>query len=120
MGFRENPENINRKGRPKKGTTLTDILEKQLEKNKKIGSSEKKTREWVINALLELALSNTITCPHCQKAFKFGGDLGALKYIFDRTDGKPVEHLISENEVSYYTVPPKKKPIEKKTKSKKK
>ncbi len=32
MGFKENPENINKNGRPKKGQSLTDLLNKKLDK----------------------------------------------------------------------------------------
>ena len=119
MGFRENPENINRKGRPKKGTTLTDILEKHLSKRKKIGEYTKENKEWVIKALIELAIEHKVICPYCQKTFIHGGDLAALKYIFDRTDGKPTESIIAEHEVDYYIVPPK-TPADSKRQSKKK
>ena len=109
MGFRENPENINRNGRPKKGNTLTDILSKQLELKKKDGKTQKTQKELIVKALIELALSNTVMCPYCQKHFPYGGDLGALKYIFDRKDGRPVEHIEAQGDINYYCIPPKSK-----------
>lgn len=55
---------LNPKGRPPKGEALTDILR------------EKVDREVVADKLIALALD---------------GDLAALKYIYDRIDGKPTE-----------------------------
>lgn len=81
-GFAAHPELINRKGRPRKKKSLTEILERmggrrdQEDENdpgKKISRKEKLAR-----ALWSLALS---------------GDLAAQRYIFDRIDGKPTEHL---------------------------
>ena len=51
-------------GRPKRGTTLTDILNAKLDK------------EELADLLIDKAR---------------GGDVVALKYIYDRIDGKPVE-----------------------------
>jgi hypothetical protein len=59
-------------GRPKKGTCLTDILEKKLTQ-KKDGI---KQRELIADKLIELAIA---------------GDIPAIKYLFDRIDGKPRE-----------------------------
>lgn len=52
-------------GRPKKGMALTDIL------------AEKVDKEAIAERLIELAMER--------------GDITALKYIYDRIDGKPVE-----------------------------
>ena len=56
----------NPNGRPKKGHTLTDALEKHIDKE----MLAKKLRELVSK-----------------------GDLGAIKYCYDRIDGKPRETL---------------------------
>jgi len=109
MGFKENPENINKNGRPKKGHTLTDILEKELSVKKSDGKIKKPQKELVVKSLLQLAIDKYIECPSCKKRFRYGGDLGALKYIFDRIDGKPIEHIKEEAEIGYYCIPPKKK-----------
>ena len=67
----------NPKGRPKKGETMTDLLRKKLDIPKT--SREKLTRkEKIIEKLLILAEA---------------GDLSALKYVFDRIDGKPMTSI---------------------------
>ena len=72
--FRDNPEYINRKGRPKKGKSVTDILLKYgkkriIERNgKKVSSID-----ILVEEMWSLALS---------------GDINAMKYIIDRIDGK--------------------------------
>jgi hypothetical protein len=78
-------------GRPRKGKTLTDILEKELRRKQvKVRDSDGDIlitgKEAAARKLLQLALS---------------GDVGALKYIFDRIDGKPdiFQHVIDENEI---------------------
>ncbi len=55
----------NPNGRPKKGQTLTDALRESVDKHE------------IAKKLVELALEK--------------GDIGALKYIYDRIDGRPVE-----------------------------
>jgi len=74
--FEKNDPRINRQGRPKKGTALTDILSYKLDLVHK--SSESK-REAIAEKLIELALN---------------GDIAALKYVFDRVDGKPIESIV--------------------------
>ena len=67
----------NPKGRPKKGETMTDLLREKIEIPKT--SREKLTRkEKIIEKLILLAE---------------GGDLSALKYLFDRLDGRPKESI---------------------------
>jgi hypothetical protein len=72
-------------GRPKKGTTLTDLLVKYGEM--KTGEGKERYRDRIIKTLYGLAL----------KAEKNGDyaatSLAAIKYIFDRIDGKPIETL---------------------------
>jgi hypothetical protein len=87
QGFSSHPEVINRKGRPKKGHTLTDILEKEL--RKKIVTLKGTNgvprmisgREAAVHKIVELAL---------------GGNFNALKYIFDRIDGFPTARIEQE------------------------
>ena len=94
-GFQLHPENINRKGRPPKDQTLTNLLNKYLHKKidvcmldsdgkplldddgKKITKSVRR-KQLFIEEIVSLALR---------------GDLAALKYVFDRIDGKPTETI---------------------------
>ena len=64
--FVKNDPRINRAGRPKKGTALTDILSYKLDLVHKAG---KMKREAIAERLIEVALD---------------GDVAALKYVFDR------------------------------------
>ena len=73
--FEKGDSRINRRGRPKKGTALTDILNYKLDTADDTG---KMKREAVAEKIIELAV---------------GGDVAALKYIFDRVDGKPKESI---------------------------
>jgi len=66
----------NTKGRPKKGTALTEILNSKLDELH--GKGEKLKREVIAEKLIALAIS---------------GDLNAMRYIFDRTDGRPAESI---------------------------
>jgi hypothetical protein len=76
--FEKNDPRINRAGRPRKGTALTDILNYKLDLVHKTG---KLKREAVAEKLIELALD---------------GNAGLLKYIFDRLDGSPVQAVVTE------------------------
>ena len=67
----------NPQGRPKKGETLTDLLRERIEVPKT--AKEKLTRkDRIIEQLITLAE---------------GGDLAALRYVFDRIDGRPKESI---------------------------
>jgi hypothetical protein len=65
----------NPKGRPKRGAALTDILRVKLDMK---GDDGIRHREAIANCLLALARS---------------GDLDAIKYIYDRCDGKPAQAI---------------------------
>jgi hypothetical protein len=65
----------NPQGRPKKAKSLTNILEKALSKKREDGRTNKAA---LVDTLLSLALA---------------GDVTALKYVYDRIDGKPVESV---------------------------
>ena len=58
----------NPNGRPPKGDALTDILRQKIDK------------DIIADKLIEIALAD-------------GGDLAALKYIYDRIDGRPKETI---------------------------
>lgn len=64
--FKEHPENINRKGRPPKDQSVTDLLRDTVDK------------QTLVDKLIELAK---------------GGDLQALRYAIDRLDGRPIETI---------------------------
>ena len=71
--FQKGDIRINRAGRPKKGQALTDILNSVLDFDHRSGKTK---RQVIAEKLVELALK---------------GDMAALKYIFDRCDGRPRE-----------------------------
>jgi hypothetical protein len=68
MAFSKGDKNINRKGRPKKGQALTDILNYELDQ-KEGGILY---RHKIAKKLIELAE---------------GGDIQAIKYLMDRVEG---------------------------------
>jgi hypothetical protein len=71
--FEKGDPRINRRGRPKKGEAITDILQKLLDNKNNAG---KLRRETVSEKLIELAEK---------------GDITAIKYLIDRLDGRPRE-----------------------------
>jgi hypothetical protein len=75
MLFQKNDVRINRKGRLKKGTALTDILNYKLDQKNEAG---KLRREVIAEKLIGLAED---------------GDFQALRYLTDRIDGKPRESV---------------------------
>jgi hypothetical protein len=77
--FEKGDARINRRGRPKKGQALTDILNYKLDQR---DGSGKLQREAVAEKLIALALE---------------GDLSAIRYVTDRVDGKPRETVNLEN-----------------------
>lgn len=77
----------NPKGRPKKGQTITDLLDKYLNKSieieilstdseEDIKKKKVKRKQLLIEKAFEMAINGD-------------GDLNAIKYIVDRIDGKP-------------------------------
>jgi hypothetical protein len=65
----------NRKGRPKKGAALTDILNFKLDQKT---DDAKLQREAIADKLIELAKD---------------GNIVAIKYIFNRLDGMPTQAI---------------------------
>jgi len=66
----------NPSGRPRKGKTLTEALEKAL--NAKAEDGKKKSEKLAM-VLIDLAIKDR--------------NIHALKYIYDRLDGKPIESV---------------------------
>ena len=87
-GFGDNPQN-RRNGRPPKEQALTDVLRSKIDKDA------------VAEKLIEMAMVK--------------GDISALKYVFDRVDGKPTETHRNEN--MNYEVTEVEIPVESKTTS---
>lgn len=79
MPFVKGDPRINRKGRPKKGRTLTDILAAHGSKSVEMGDGQRMTQKQLLaEKLWELART---------------GDVAAIKYIYDRIDGRPIESV---------------------------
>jgi hypothetical protein len=88
--FVKNDPRINRRGRPKKGQTLTDILDWALDQKRKIKNEETGEEK---SLLLRQMLAQRLIHKAVDE-----GDVPAIKYIFDRLDGRPKETVeISEN-----------------------
>jgi hypothetical protein len=83
--FVKNDPRINRRGRPKKGQTLTDVLSWTLDQKRKIKNEETGEEK-------SLLLRQMLTQRLINKAVD-EGDVPAIKYIFDRLDGKPKETI---------------------------
>ena len=77
--FAKGDERINRRGRPKKGQALTDILNYKLDQKDATGKLQ---REAVAEKLIGLALE---------------GDMTAIRYVMDRVDGRPKETVSLES-----------------------
>ena len=75
-GFALNPAGINRSGRPKKGETFTEILTAIGDMN--VEGKDRKHKEELAVKLWDMALS---------------GNMAAVRYLYDRVDGKPVESV---------------------------
>jgi len=74
-GFDKRPNDINRSGRPKKGESLTDILEEYGEKT----GNKLANKEALADTLWKLAIEEK--------------DIQAIKFIYDRVDGKPLQQI---------------------------
>jgi hypothetical protein len=78
-GFDKNPGNINRKGRPKKANTMTQILNDVIgEESVNFNGKNISGKEAAARKIFALAMQ---------------GDLAALKYIYDRIDGTPTQSV---------------------------
>jgi len=81
--FVKNDSRINRRSRPKKGQTMTDILDWALDQKRKIKDDETGKEKALLlrHMLAEKLISKAID----------DGDVAAIRYCFDRLDGKPKE-----------------------------
>jgi hypothetical protein len=76
-GFEKNPQNINRKGRPKKGQAITEILKGMLDQELEDGTTKK---HLFAQKVLELALK---------------GNESMIKLVFQYIDGMPINKVES-------------------------
>ena len=83
--FEKGDPRINRAGRPKKGQCLTDILNWSLDQKKTITDTTTGQKKSVL--LRHLLADKLIS-----KAIK-DGDVAAMKYIYDRIDGRAKETI---------------------------
>jgi hypothetical protein len=83
--FEKNDPRINRKGRPKKGECMTDILNWALDQERKIKDDKTGKEKTLLlrHALAEKLISKAVD----------DGDVAAIKYIYDRLDGRPKESI---------------------------
>jgi len=84
MGLRKGQTN-NPNGRPRKGQTLTDLMEKYLNKKVDTKQGKKKYKEIFVQKVIELA---------------FKGELSAIKLIWNYIDGLPVQKIDQKTEIS--------------------
>ncbi len=86
MAFKKGDPRINRKGRPKKGRTIPDLL-------RRIGDEihDEETRVTKYEAMCQTAWEQAIK-----------GDTSARTFIADRTEGKPIERIKQEVEMIQY------------------
>jgi hypothetical protein len=73
--FTKGDSRINRAGRPRKNKSFTETIEKYALQKRENGESN---REALVRVLFDLAIVDK--------------NLGAIKYITDRVDGKPREN----------------------------
>jgi hypothetical protein len=76
---------INRKGRPKRRECLTDILSWALDQKRKIKNEETGEEK---SLLLRQMLAQRLIHKAVDE-----GDVPAIRYIYDRIDGKPKEAI---------------------------
>ena len=77
----------NRKGRPKKGDSLTDFLSHALDQKKEMRIKDRSGKE--TGEIKTLLVRELIAERLISKAVN--GDVQAMKYIFDRVDGSPIQ-----------------------------
>ncbi len=75
--FADRPQDINRRGRPPKEHSLTDLLKETL--NQPYNDEGKTKKQQVIDKMFEIAVENE--------------DVQMMKYLIDRIDGKPLQTI---------------------------
>jgi hypothetical protein len=94
QGFASHPENINKNGRPKKGLTVTDIIDRLGEmKNKLYDPDEIKTQKEILVSLLWENVLNRLNQSKDNEEPVDSQTVNLLKYLIDRIDGKPKETI---------------------------
>jgi len=78
MPFAKNDPNINRDGRPKKGITITDIMQEYLKGDYAVGEKKIKRIQLFVAKAFNMAMK---------------GDVGAIRLIWNYVDGMPVQKL---------------------------
>lgn len=110
-GFRKNPQNINRKGRPKsfKGLTATlrDVMESDgsmiIENIIELNESKKETGNIIKYGKVKIPKGEMIILAAAKKAMK--GDMRAIEYITDRLEGKATQKIEQTNKVTVLELP---------------
>jgi hypothetical protein len=74
MPFKKGDPNINRKGRPKKGMSWSEVLKELCDEEVNAGDSRLTKMQAIGHKIIKKA---------------FDGDLDAAKILMDRIDGKP-------------------------------
>jgi len=83
MPFTKGDPNCNRKGRPKKGLALNDVIEESSRETVLDGDGKRRERLHVlVNRMWDMALA---------------GDGTMAKYLVDRLGGKPTEKILTGN-----------------------
>ncbi|MDR0486995.1 MAG: hypothetical protein LBG91_01975 [Treponema sp.] len=85
----------NRNGRPRKNQSLTEMLVKHGNKKIKIPPDDPRFSDPKFKELDGMKLRDALSTKLWQLAI-FKDDLPAMKYIFDRIDGKPIQTLRAE------------------------
>jgi len=86
----------NPKGRPKKNNSLTLLLAKYG--NKKIDIPEDKRDDPQFKDMHGMKLKDALAKNLWQLAV-FNKDITSIKYIFDRIDGKPINTVVTGNDI---------------------
>ena len=96
-GFQAFPENINRKGRPRKGLTLTDIAREILEEVLPSGVTRK---EVLMRKVATLAYEGNET--FIKLIWNYVDGMPTQKTELTGVDGSPVEFLINRDEIKEF------------------
>ena len=87
-GFKENPDNINKNGRPKGTSSIPDLLRKIGEEPVPDELKEKLKNEFKSENLQGLSLQEAVL--RTTYLYAVSGKPWAVQFIADRTEGKPI------------------------------